>query len=381
LNDNPLLETWTTPFGIAPLDRVRPEHFRDAFEHALAADRDEVAAVSGDPEPPTFENTIAALERSGRLLSRVSAVFYNLTGADTNEALRAIEREIAPVLSQHYNRIYLDDALFRRIDDLHRRRNELVLSAEEARVLERYHRVFRRHGAGLPDATRDRLAAISERLATLGTRFSQNVLADEQSFALALDTEEDLAGLPADLRGAARQAAAERGLPGHAITLSRSLIEPFLHLSTRRDLRERASRHGSRAARAAATPTTGQSRPRRSRSGPSAPASSASELRAFPHGRCHGETPDAVQDLLRSVWRPARALALREAADMQRLIDEEEGGFRLEAHDWRFYAEQVRARRFAYDAGEVKAYFPAGAGDRGGVRHGLAPLWARLQRA
>ena len=359
MRDNPLLQTWTTPFGIAPLDRVRPEHFREAFEEALAADRHEVAAVSTDPEPPSFDNTIAALEQSGRLLSRVSAVFYNLTGADTNETLRRIEREMAPVLSQHYNRIYLDEALFRRIDDLHRRRDELDLSPEQARVLERYHRVFRRHGAGLPAATRNRLAAISERLATLGTRFSQNVLADEQSFVLPLDTEEDLAGLPADLRGAARQAAAERGLPGHAITLSRSLIEPFLHLSTRRDLRERAFK-----AWIARGEGGGETDNRAIAAETIALRAERARLLGFPsfaHFRTDdsmAKTPDAVQDLLRSVWRPARALALREAADMQRLIDDEGGGFRLEAHDWRFYAERVRRQRFAYDAGEVKAYFP-----------------------
>ncbi|HEV7872550.1 MAG TPA: peptidase M3, partial [Enterovirga sp.] len=178
-----------------PFERIAPEMFREAFEQALAADLAEVNAISANPQSPTFENTIAALERAGRLLDQVSGVFFNLTGADTNDELKAIEREISPVLAQHRNRIYLDDALFRRVDVLSGQRAEFGLDDEEARVLDRYHRIFKRQGAGLPPEVKTRLAAISERLAVLGTRFGQNVLADEQAYTLVLG-EGDLAGLP-----------------------------------------------------------------------------------------------------------------------------------------------------------------------------------------
>ncbi len=357
--DNPLLEHWTTPFRLPPFGRISPEHLRKAFDHAMEVDSAEVAAISGSAEIPTFENTITALERSGRLLSRVSGVFYNLTGAHTNEALKAIEREISPVLSQHASRIYLDDALFRRIDELHTRRDALDLDPEQARVLGRYHTVFRRNGAGLPEATRARLAEISERLAVLGTRFGQNVLADEQSYALELDGEADLAGLPDFLVAAARDAATERGLDGHVITLSRSSIEPFLQYATRRDLRETAfaawvarGQGGGETDNRAVVAETVALRAERAR---------LMGYPSFAHFRLDDTmagSPEAALDLLNSVWTPARALAEREARDMQAMIDHEGGGFRLAAHDWRFYAERVRKERYDFDAATVKPYLP-----------------------
>lgn len=176
---NPLLTPWETPFGAPPFAAIEVAHFAPAFETALAEHRREIAAIRDEAAEPSFENTIAALERAGRVLDRVSGVFFNLTGADTNEALKAVERDLSPVLSRHASAMYLDDALFRRIDGLHARADALGLDPEQRRVLERYHRVFRRQGAGLPDAARARLAEIGERLAVLGTRFGQNVLADE----------------------------------------------------------------------------------------------------------------------------------------------------------------------------------------------------------
>ena len=255
--DNPLLRDWSGPFGVPPFDRIEPGHFRSAFAHAFAEHEAEVAAIAADPATPDFGNTIEALERSGDELTRVENVFYALSGAHTNDAILAIEREIAPLSAKHWNRIRMDEALFRRIDMLHRARDRLALSAEQKRVLERHHVKFTRAGAALDPAAKQRLAAINERLAVLDTAFSQNVLADEQSYALVLDGEQDLAGLPDFVRAAAREAADERGLAGkHVVTLSRSSVEPFLQFSARRDLREKSSAPGSRAATAAAPPTT-----------------------------------------------------------------------------------------------------------------------------
>ena len=200
-HDNPLLGDWTAPFGTPPFDAIRPEHFRAAFDQALAEHRREVAAIAADAATPSFENTIAALERSGRRLARVSAVFHALAGAHTNDALLEIEREIAPPLAAHWDAIHMNQALFERIRALQPAGEDL--SSEQARVLERYAVTFRRAGAGLDSGARQRLAEIGERLAALGTRFSQRVLTDEQAYTLPLAGEDDLAGLPRHVRAAA----------------------------------------------------------------------------------------------------------------------------------------------------------------------------------
>ena len=197
---NPLLEPWTGPFGAPPFDRLKPSQFGQAFEIALGLAQAEITAIAAGPNPPSFENTIEALERSGRDLTLISAVFFNLARADTNDVIEAIEREIAPKLARHRSEIYLNDALFRRIEALHARRGKLGLDPEQARVLERYHIAFLRNGGGLPDATKARLAEIAERLATLGTKFGQNVLADEKAYMLVLVAKDDLAGLPVSAR-------------------------------------------------------------------------------------------------------------------------------------------------------------------------------------
>ena len=195
--------------------------------------------MPANPAAPTFDNTIVALEKSGRALERVSNVFFVLAGADTSDAIEAIERDISPLLARHSNALYLDRALYARIAELYGRREALGLNAEQARVLDRYHTRFVRAGAALDKPAQDRLAAINERLASLGTQFGQNVLADEKAYALVLE-EGDLAGLPDFARAAARAAADERGHAGkYAITLARSSCEGFLQFSSRRDLREK----------------------------------------------------------------------------------------------------------------------------------------------
>ena len=356
-NDNPLLRAWDTPFGVPPFETIEPGHFLPAIEAACAENLAEIAAIRDDPAEPDFENTIAAQERAGRALDRVTGVFYNLTGAHTNEALQAVERALSPLLARHFNSIYLDPVLFRRVDAVAARAGELGLDAEQARVLENYHRSFRRQGAGLPEAERTRLAEIGERLATLGTRFGQNVLADEQSFALPLDCEADLAGLPDYLRAAMRQAAEERGLSGHVVTLARSLIEPFLQYSTRRDLRERAfaawtrrGENGGETDNRAVIAETVKLRAERAR------------LLGYPsyaHFRLEdtmAKTPDAAQGLLRAVWGPARALALAEQGQLQEMADRDAAEIRVGPHDWRFYAERVRKERYDFDAAALKPY-------------------------
>jgi peptidyl-dipeptidase Dcp len=355
---NPLLESWTGPFEAPPFESLRSEHFRPAFDIALAEKRAEILAIATDPGPPSFANTIEALERSGRALDRVAAVFFNLAGADSNDALEAIEREIAPILSRLSSEVYQNAALFARIEALRAGRGDLRLTAEQGRVLELYHIAFVRNGAALAPEAKARLAEIDVRLATLGTQFGQNVLADEKAYMLTLETSEDHAGLPDSLLAAAAETAAERGLPGRlAITLSRSSIEPFLQFATRRDLRERAFRawtargenEGSTDNRAIAAETVRLRAERAQLLG----------FESYAHFRLDdtmAKTPQAAQDLLHSVWTPARAQALREGEALQAIIAEEGGNFRLAPWDWRHYAEKRRKALFDLDESAIKPY-------------------------
>jgi peptidyl-dipeptidase Dcp len=355
---NPLLEAWTPPDDTPPFPAIRPEHFRPAFDRALADHMAEIDAIASCAEAPSFANTITVLERSGRALDRVSSVFHVLAGAHTNDALMAIEREMSPLLAAHRNRIHLHDGLYARIKALWDQRDALGLTPEEARVLERYDVTFRRAGAGLPAGAKSRIAAIGERLAALGTAFSQNVLADEQAYALVLDGEEDLAGLSESARAAARAAAAERGIPDkHAITLARSSVEPFLRSSARRDLREKAceawavrGNSGGATDNKAIIAETIALRAERAR------------LIGYPTFADYrlddamAKTPQAVQALLERVWSPARARAMADRDALQELIRQEGGNFDLAAWDWRYYAEKLRKARCDIDAAEIAPY-------------------------
>ena len=353
--DNPLLADWDTPFSVPPFAAIRPEHVRPAFDAAFAAHRAEIAAIAAQAAPPSFDNTIAALERSGRTLARVSAVFFALVGAHSNEALLKLEREIVPRLTAHWDAIHMNQPLFERIAALHREPGRLA--AEQARVLERYFVTFRRAGAGLDAAARGRLAEIGERLAELGTRFRQRVLADEQRFALPLEAEDDLAGLPDHLREVARAAAQERGLAAPAaVTLARSSVEPFLQFSRRRELREKAFRawiargEGGEDDNRATIAEIVRLRTEKAR------------LLGYPtwaHYRLDdamAKTPEAARALLAKIWAPARSRALADRDAMQEMIRAEGGNFALAAWDWRHYAEKLRRERCDLGEGEIEPY-------------------------
>jgi peptidyl-dipeptidase Dcp len=355
---NPLLSAFTGRFGLPAFGAVTPDHFRPAFDAALAQHRAEIDAIAASAGTPTFANTIEALEKSGRALERVANVFFVLAGADTGDAIEAVERDVSPLLARHSNALYLNRALYARIADLYARRDTLELSAEQARVLDRYHTRFVRAGAALDQAQQDRLAAINERLATLGTQFGQNVLADEKSYALVLD-EGDLAGLPDFARDAARAAAEERGHSGkYAVTLARSSAETFLQFSARRDLREklfqafikRGENGGATDNRATIAETVKLRAERAALLG----------FATFADYRLDDQmakTPAAARKLLEEVWTRARARALADRDDLQKLIAEEGGNFALAPWDWRYYAEKLRKARYDLDESEIKPYF------------------------
>ena len=355
---NPLLATRTGAFELPPFAAIEPGHFRPAFERALAAHRAEIDVIAANPAAPSFDNTITALEKSGRELESVANVFFVLAGADTSDEIEAIERDVSPMLARHNNALYLNRTLYARIAALYAKRETLDLNAEQARVLERYHTRFVRAGAALEKPAQERLAAINERLASLGTQFGQNVLADEKSFVMLLE-EGDLAGLPDFARAAARAAAEERGQAGkYAITLARSSIETFLQFSSRRDLREKAF----------------QAWIRRGENGGAtdnrAPIAEMVALRAerarllgfasFADYRLDDQmakTPAAARRLLDDVWGRARAKAAAERDALQALIAKEGGNFALAPHDWRYYTEKLRKAKFDLDEAEIKPYF------------------------
>ena len=359
LQDNPLLGEWSAPFGMPPFTAIQPSHFQPAVEAAMRIHREELDAIGGQTGTPDFDNTVAAFDRAGRLLARIVSVFYNLTASHTNPALQAAQRELAAPLAAHDSAVYMDARLFARVDALHRERQALGLTPEQLRLLERVHLDFVRAGAKLEGAARARYAQVMQELATLTTRFAQNVLHDESSYQLVLDGEADLEGLPAFARAAARQAAKDRGLAGgHVVTLSRSLIVPFLTFSARRDLREQAWRawvgrgehegeHDNRpVAQAILTLRAEQARLH-------GYASYADYALTDTMARERG----AVQRLFDEVWPRALTALERERQALQQLRQAAGVSGAIEAWDWRYWAEKVRVATYAVDDAEIKPYF------------------------
>jgi peptidyl-dipeptidase Dcp len=358
MTENPFFETWSTPFGLPPFDRIRSEHFPPAFDRAMADHNAEIAAIIGSAAAPTFANTIEALERSGRLLDRVSRVFFNLDSSNTNDALEAIARDYAPKLAQHQTQIALDEALFGRIAELHARREVLGLAADQLRLLERHHLRLVRSGALLRPEQKARMAEIAERLATLHTLFGQNVLHDERGWQLVLD-EGDLDGLPDFARAAAAQAANERGVAGRwIVTLARSSAEPFLTFSARRDLRrtlwEAWTARGAHQGTNDNTPLIQEIVALRAEQ---ARLLGYDNFAAYRLDDSMAKTADAVERLLLQVWRPAKAKARAELAKLESVARGEGLNEPIEPWDWRYYAEKVRQTEYDLDEAEVKPYF------------------------
>src|SRR5262249_18944594 len=324
---------------------------------AMAEQRAALARVADDPAPPSFDNTVAAIERSGRALARVDNVFWLLTGADADDAIMAIEREVAPVIAAHRNAIFTDGALFRRVDALPARRADLGLSAEQARVLERYHLAFRRAGAGLDEAGKARLREIVQRLATLGAAFGQNVLADEQGYTLRLEPQ-DLAGLPEFVRAAAKRAAEGRGVDGHGATVGRSSGEPFLQFSARRELREKL--FGAWIARGdgGIHDNNGLIAEIVALRAEQARLLGYDSFADYALADAMAKTPEAARGLLEAVWAAARPQALSERDALQAIIRAEGGNFRIAPWDWRYYAEKLRKVRHNFDEADLKPDLP-----------------------
>ncbi len=360
VSPNPLLqEEWTTPFGVPPFDQIESEHFRPAFDAALAQARGEIEAIAASTEPPTFENTVEALELSGELLGRVDRIFSNLNSAETNEDLQAVAREVRPLQAALHDDVYLNDALFQRVRTLIESRDTLSLDPEATRLLEETFKEFVRSGATLGPAEKERLREINGELSVLTTRFGENVLAETNAYELVIEDRKDLAGLPERLVTGAAEAARGAGLEGRWIfTLHRPSIEPFLDNADSRELRRQilqayldrganGNEHDNRevleriaALRAERAKLLGY----------------GSHADYVLEDRMAG-TPDRVREFLDRIWVPSLAMSKKEKEALQAVIAADGEDFELAAHDWRYYTDRIRRDRYALDDSEVRSYF------------------------
>ena len=353
---NPLLADWATPFEIAPFDQISDADFEPAFDKALTAHKAEIDAIATRAEAPTFDNTIGALEAAGEGLDKVLSVFYTVAGADSNPEREALQRTFAPKLAAHSAEISANKQLFARIAELWANRDALALNDEQARVLMLTHRGFIRGGAALEGDADSRMKEIKARLAVLGTEFTQNLLADEREWFMLL-SEDDLEGLPDFVVGAARAAGQEKGEDGPVVTLSRSLIVPFLQFSPRRDLREKAfAAWAARGANGGGTDNRGIAAETLELREERAKLLGYENFSAFKLETEMAKTPDAVRKLLMDVWEPAKAQANADAEVLTDMMHSDGINGDLEAWDWRFYAEKRRKAEHDLDEALLKPY-------------------------
>ncbi|MDO8982595.1 M3 family metallopeptidase [Cypionkella sp.] len=352
---NVLLGAWDGEFGLPPFAAISDADFAPAFDAALVEARANIAAIAEQAEV-TFANTIEAMELAEGALDRVGGVFYNLAGADSTEAREALQMDLAPKMSAFASEVTNNTALFGRVEDLFQRRDALGLSVEQLRVLTLYHQMFVRSGALLAGAEAERLTAVKSRLAVLGTQFSQNLLADERGWFMEL-TEADLEGLPEFVAASARAAGIEKGAAGPVVTLSRSLIVPFLQFSPRRGLRQKAyEAWGLRGANGGATDNRGVAAEILALRAERAVLLGYASFADYKLEPEMAKTPAAVRDLLMRVWQPAKVKALEDAAILEVRLHADGIAGPLEPWDWRYYSEKRRAAEHDLDEAVLKPY-------------------------
>ena len=356
---NPLLTESTLPFHYPRFDLIRNAHFLPAYEAGMAAQLAEVAAIASATAAPTFDNTVVALERSGSLLRRVGTVFSNLSGAHTNPEMQQVQRTLSPQLAAHSDAIRLNPALFARLSSLYDRRGTLGLDPESMRLLDRYYKDFVRAGAKLPEAKKAQLRALNSELATLQTAFTQNVLKERDASSVIFATREELAGLSTTQIDTAAANAQAAGQPGKfLLKVQNTTGQPPLE-----SLTVRASRQRLLAASLARGSRGGDFDTRSTVAAIAKQRAERAALLGYPHHaafQLEEQTiggVDRLNQLLAQLAPAAVANARREAADMQKLVDAEQGGFTVAAADWDFYTEQVRRARYAFDGAQLRPYY------------------------
>ncbi len=356
---NPLLTESTLPYHIPPFDQIKNEHFMPAIEAGMAEQLKEVEAIASQSDKPTFDNTIVALERSGRLLERAETVFSNLNSCNTNPEMQKIEKEIAPKLAAHLDAIRLNAPLFARVQSLYDQRDKLGLDAESKFLLDRYYKDFVRAGAKLSDSDKDKLKAMNAELATLEATFEQNVLKEKNASSIVVEKREELAGLSENEIAAATAAAKEEHKEGKfVIPLQNTTGQPSLASLENRPLRQRImetslsrnSKGGEWDNRETVLRIV------RLRAERAKLLGYANHAAYQLEDQTAGNVP-TVNKLLSDLAPPAVANAKREAADQQAIVDQEHGGFQIASWDWNFYSEKVRKARYAFDESAIKPYF------------------------
>ena len=357
--DNPLLTESSLPYHVPPFDKIKDEHFAPAIEAGMREQLKEVEAVADNSEKPTFDNTIVALERTGRLLDRAQRTFSNLNACNTNPALQKIDKEMAPKLAAHHDEIFLNPKLFARVQQLYDNRDNLGLDPESAYLLERYYKDFVRAGAKLSDTDKEKLKKINAELATLQTQFEQNVLKEKNASSVVVDRKEDLRGLSDDqMAGVTAAAKAEHKEGKFVIQMQNTTGQPLVGSLQNRQLREQIMQtslarnsHGGEFDTRKIVTRTAQLRAEKAK------LLGYTNWAAYQLEDQTAHDVPTVNKLLSDLAPPAVANAKREAADMQKIVDQEKGGFEIASWDWPFYSEKVRKARYAFDESELRPYY------------------------
>lgn len=373
--ENPFFSEFTTPFGTPPFDKIKNEHFMPAFTRGMEIQQQEVNAIAADTMPATFFTTVEKLDRTGDMLGRVSAVFFSLQGANTNDEIQSIANEVTPLLSKHQDDIFLNERLFARVKTAYEQRSAAGLTPEQLKLLEDYYATFVRGGASLSPEKKERFRAINQELSVLQLKFDENVLKETNNFLLVIDKKKDLAGLPKPVIDAAAEAAEQAGKKGKWLfTVKKPSMLPFLQYAKNRSLREKLYK---------AYINRGDNNNEYDNNVIAATIAALRVERAnllgydtyadFSLERTMAKTPRNVYDLLDKLWTPALNNAKKEVAEMQKIVNKEGGKFTIQPWDWWYYAEKVRKQKFDLDENELRPYFLME-----NVRKGVFDLAAKL---
>ena len=356
---NPFFETYTTPYQVPPFDVIKNEHFKPAILEGIKKQETEINSIVSNKEKPTFDNTVLAMENSGKLLARVSTVFYNMNSANTNEEIQTIAKELAPKLSAHNDNIYLNEALFKRVKAVWDNQKNFKLNKEQAKILENLYKNFVRSGANLSEENKKRLREINSEMAVATLKYGQNILAETNSYELVISDKNDLAGLPNELIETAASDAKAKGKVGKWVfTLSNSSVMPFLQYSSNRKLRQeiwnayqmRANNGNDKDNKELAIKISNLRGEKARLLGYATHADYVLE-------KSMAKNPETANKLLNDLWIPALNMANKEAADIQKMMQKEGINEPVQPYDWRYYTEKIRKERFDLDEQEMKPYF------------------------
>jgi peptidyl-dipeptidase Dcp len=358
-NMNPFFQPYSTPYEVPPFDKIKNEHFKPAILEGIKRHEAEINAIANNTAAPTFENTILAMENAGELLANVNIVFSNLNGANTNEEIQKIAKEVSPNLAAHSDNIYLNEKLFARVKAIWDKKESLGLNPEQAKILENLHKAFVRSGANLATADKEKLRKINAELSMTSLKYGQNILAETNKYELVITDKKDLAGLPQELINTAADDAKAKGKEGKWVfTLSNSSVMPFLQYSSNRKLRQEIwNAYQTRGNHDDALDNKENAIKLANLRGEKARLLGYKSHAAYVLEESMAKNPENVAKLLNDLWKPALAIAKTEASDIQKMMDKDGVKDKVKPYDWRYYTEKIRKQRFDLDEQELKPYF------------------------